>query len=273
LVRTTLEELEVSYAYSSGHLTPIGLFELLAENESGVIVLDDLTALFSQPDALQLLLAALGNQIYSKGRPIRYKTAKGDRRLSFSGGIIFISNRPLDSHSDEVLAALDDRVFVLGYEPSDEQIVALIYHIADRGVRGISANECRTVATFLIDGCRCRNIRPSMRLFLDKALRDYEFFAAGNSETDWRDLIVSNLEQRLVEPQHPGKELNQSLAEAERRIALDVSSRFATREERVAAWKEQTGKSQATLYRRISEVRRNRVIEDRGRSLTNHLPG
>ncbi len=51
--------------------------------------------------------------------------------------------------------------------------------------------------------------------------------------------------------------------ESERRIALDIYLSFATREERVAAWEERTGKSQAAYYRRTKELKREgRLLDD-----------
>ena len=106
IVRTTLDTLGANYAYSNGHLTPIGLFDLLVENRDRVIVMDDVTSLFNQPIALQLLLAALGNpHDGSKARQVRYKTAKGDVVVPFSGGVVGISNLPLAGHHSEVLGA------------------------------------------------------------------------------------------------------------------------------------------------------------------------
>ena len=158
-------------------------------------------------------------------------------------------------HHDEVLAALNDRITVFGYEPSDEQMIALIYEIAQKGVAGVSAENARMVATFLIEECKLRNIRPSVRLFVDKALKDFELFAAGNSETDWRDLIVSNLEQQLVELQHPTTDLGRAEEiAAERRIALDVHLSFSTPEERVEEWKNRTNKGRSAFYRRTREL-------------------
>ncbi len=118
LVRSTLDMLKVNYSHHSGHLTPIGLFDLLEENRDRIIVLDDVSAIFNQPIALQLLLAALGNaHDGSKTRYVRYKTAKETRSVPFTGGVICISNLSLDGHHQEVLAALKDRVFVINYEP------------------------------------------------------------------------------------------------------------------------------------------------------------
>ena len=54
---------------------------------------------FKQPIALQPRLAALGNSHDSSGlRWVQYRTAEGDVRVPFSGGIIAISNLALDGH-------------------------------------------------------------------------------------------------------------------------------------------------------------------------------
>ena len=43
-VCTTLDTLAVNYTYSNGHLTPIILFDLIAENLDRILVLDDVSA-------------------------------------------------------------------------------------------------------------------------------------------------------------------------------------------------------------------------------------
>ena len=59
-VRAVLEgEIREPYTYQRGHLTPMGLFELIAGHPDGVIVLDDLGAVLKSDVALQILLSAL----------------------------------------------------------------------------------------------------------------------------------------------------------------------------------------------------------------------
>jgi hypothetical protein len=256
-VCTTLDTLAVNYTYSNGHLTPIGLFDLIGENQDRIIVLDDVSAIFNAPIALQVLLAALGNpHDGSKVRWVRYKTFKGLKSVPFSSGVICVSNLSLDGHQKEVLAALKDRVNIISYEPTDEEIIALIMKLADEGVGGVPPDKARMVATYLIAECKLREIRPSVRLFVDKAIKDYKLYEAGKCETHWRDLVASNLQQQLVELQHPTKDLSrEEQVEAERRIALDVYLSFGTRAERVEQWNSRTGKSQAALYRRLAELK------------------
>lgn len=256
LVRSTLETLGARYAYCSGHLTPLGLFDMIAENRDRILVLDDVSSILKQPVALQLLLAALGVQHDgSRVRNVRYKKSNEDQVVPFTGGIIVISNLPLNGHHHEVLAALNDRISVVGYEPTDEQMVALIEKLAEGGIRGVTSEEAQKVAGFLITECKSRGVRPSLRLYLDKALEDFKLWSAENCETDWRDLIVSNLEQQLVPLQHPTQDLSRSeQMHAERRVARDVLASFEKKSDRIAAWKKQTGKSQAAFYRRVAEL-------------------
>jgi hypothetical protein len=258
MVRSTLENLAVPYCHHSGHLTPIGLFELLAENRDRVVVLDDVSAIFNQPIALQILLAALGNpHDGSNVRLVKHKTAKETRCVPFTGGVICISNLPLDGHNHAVLAALKDRAFVICYEPTDEQIVALIEKVAGDGVDDVPPEKARMVAAFLVSECTARGIRPSVRLFVDKAIKDYKLYAAKKCETHWQDLVVSNLEEQLVELKQPTTDLSRAeQVDAERRIALDIYLTCETRGERCQQWKARTAKSEPAFYRRVSELRK-----------------
>ncbi|MBI3860967.1 MAG: hypothetical protein HY290_03645 [Planctomycetia bacterium] len=260
-VRSTLDKLGVSYAFASGHLTPIGLFELISENRDRVIVLDDITSIFGQPIALQLLLSAIGNPHNgSHTRTIRYKTAKGDRLVHFTGGIIAIANLPLIGHHGAVLQALRDRMNVVEYEPSDAQICSLIFHLADGGMPGVSPENARMVAEFVIGEAQRLGLRPSLRLFVDKAIPDYRLFAAGLTETDWHDLVRSSVQQQVVALEHPTKDLTRAeQMQAERRIALEIASNFETLPQRAAEWHRRTGKSQSAYFRRLAESRQESV--------------
>jgi len=258
MVRTTLDVLAVPHTYSNGHVTPIGLFQLIENNRNGIIVLDDVSSLFSQPIALQLLLAALGNSHDgSRVRLVRHKTAKGDVVVPFTGGIMAISNLPLAGHNREVLSALNDRVYVIGYEPTDQQIEAQIMEIASTGPRDVPADKAQQVAHFLLTECKRIDMRPSIRLFVDKALVDYRLWDAERTESHWKDLVISSLKQETFVPEREQRDLSRTeRTDAERRIALGVYLDFEGREERVEAWKERTGKSQAAFYRRLDELRK-----------------
>ena len=129
------KEIRELYTYQRGHLTPMGLFELIAEHPDEVIVLDDLVTIFKSDVALQILLSALEHPAPGDrdSRP-RGRSTGGrahEVRVAFRGGIICISNREL--HDDELLGAFKSRVHTLNYDPSDAQLGALMLDIAERG--------------------------------------------------------------------------------------------------------------------------------------------
>lgn len=261
MVRKTLEDLCQRYAYSNGHLTPVGLFELIEANPHSVIVLDDVSTTFGTPKALQLLLAALGTpHDGSRTRTIRYKTANTDRVVYFEGSIIAISNLALCEHSNQVLQALQDRVHVMAYEPTDEEVEAQIRQIAGSSPRGIAAPDAVDVARYLLDECRAAGVRPSVRLFIDKALTDFRQWKDDNTESHWHDLVRSSVRQIVLPQQHALRDMSRKDRIAgERKLVVDICATYCCREERLKAWKMFTGKSQSAFYRRVDEINRSEL--------------
>ncbi len=259
MVRTILEQFNVPHGYASGHLTPIGFFDLLSENSDRVLVLDDVSSLFNQAIALQLLLAALGtSHDGSRTRKVRHKTAKGDQIVHFSGSIVAISNLPLAGHNKQVMEALNDRIYVVNYDPSDEQLLAQIQKIALTGPRGVNPKDALMVADFLSKESKALGVRPSIRLFIDKALVDFQLWKVGKTEADWKDLIRSSLEQQATGLRHETRDLSRAdQVDSERRIALSIYLEHEDRQTRLAAWSEKTGKGQSAFYRRLDELKKD----------------
>lgn len=250
----TLEGMGVPYERNAGHLTPIGLFKLLEENQDRVVVLDDVSAIFNAPISLQILLAATG-QTPSGKRVVSHKTAAGNNQFIFSGGIVAISNLKLNGHKSEVLSALKDRIFAVEYEPTDDEICAEIFRLAaeDTPLKGLVPKEKKEVAHFFIEQSLKREIRPSIRLYVDKALPDYRSSKEKTVETNWKDLVVSNLEQMCVELTKPLTDLtSKEKKELNIRIAGEIYEGIDSAE-RLAVWKERTGLNKNRYYDCLKE--------------------
>ena len=258
-VKTTLDQLNVNYEYFDGHLSAIGLFELLEEHPDSTIILDDVSQLFKNKVALQILLAALGNQPDDRGtRIIKYRRQGRDETVRFTGGIIAISN--LELHSDALLEALKSRVHYLQYAPTDEQMAAMMFEIAKNGWRvndhKMTARECMEVARFLVSESQRRNVRLDMRLLVDKSFPDYLQHREGNSVAHWKDLIISTLEEQTVPLIHTQAESGsrKDTMQIEHEIIRQIIAKVPDRIKRVEAWTEQTGKSERAFYRRLKEM-------------------
>jgi hypothetical protein len=228
-VRDVLErEIREVYAYRRGHLTPMGLFELIAGHPDEVIVLDDLASIFRSEVALQILLSALEPpKGRDRGRVVAYKRQGREERVVFRGGIICISNRVL--HGEELLGAFKSRVNVLNYNPGDAHLAALMLSLAALGWPaerpGVPGAECREVARFVITELLRRGCPFDLRLFLDKALPNYQQAKDGEAESDWRDLVVVSIEEHLAEVRYDVERPQSRAAriEEERRVLQETA--------------------------------------------------
>lgn len=88
---------EGSYVIVKGYSTAKGLYRTLYENRSSIIVFDDCDSILKDDDAVNLLKGALDS--YDR-RIISWNTTRPDEELprsfQFTGGIVFISNRPMN---------------------------------------------------------------------------------------------------------------------------------------------------------------------------------
>ena len=257
-VRTTLERLGVRYVYQNGHITPLGLFEMLEANNEATIVLDDVAPVFRQPAAKNILLAALGSQPNGV-RVINYKRQGANIKVRFTGGIIAISNMEL--HGDELIEALKSRVHTLNYDPSDDQIVALIEHIASTGHVSLSGKatprECQLVKDHLLGECKKVGLRPDVRMYVDKALKDYLLWKSRESETHWKDLIKSAMEDRLTELKHTSNVDVPTKAE-ETKNELDRIEELLkshSKEDAAKIFEDETGNGLRTFQRRLKALK------------------
>lgn len=260
-VRAVLEQdIREPYTYQRGHLTAMGLFELIAEHPDDVIVLDDLTSVLDSDVALQILLSALEHPApgdRTRSRVVKYRRQGREERVAFRGGLICISNREL--HDDEMLGAFKSRVHTLNYDPTDTQLGALMLDLAECGSHigrsEVGREEAYLVAHFLIGEMLRLGCRFDLRLFVNKALPDYQQWKDDETESDWRDLVTASIEEQLVAVRHADKRPSRAERKQDEQAVLrDILQEHETREERVRAWSQRTGKSERAFYRRLAEM-------------------
>ena len=241
------------YVYENGGLTPQGLFELLEAN--GVnhanrhIVIDDVYETVASARSRQYYLAALARPNGKMERKIPYRRQGQTVAAIYGKGIVLIANCSLAQHKNEVLQAMEDRVIVLEHDPTDAEVWALVYKIAEQRK---PPEEHIAIADFLFDVCTEYQVRPTVRLFCDKAIPIYESWKAGDSKKHWQDRLRSVVARRAVEPR-----CVLSLAEhtaAMMQHAQDAWEAGTTMQDRIQSFTEKTGKSRATAYRYWREL-------------------
>jgi hypothetical protein len=254
-VEETLQDLGARYTCRNCHMTPAGLWEELKEHPDHILVLDDIPVLLRQPQAQQVLLAAMGGRM-GEPRLLTYTTkAKDEReRLEFRGGVIGISNVPL---AREPLAnALASRIPVLEHEPPDEELAAVMRQLANQRRADLTPEECREVAEFVIQESQRNDYRLDLRS-LDKGLQDRRQHKAGRTRCSWQDLVRSTMRQvcfglvpRPLTKQEELAEQRECVRQAIRRHPSDRHRQLA-----------ESGLSRSTFYKRLREAEQ----EDRRR--------
>ena len=218
-VMETLEALEKPWTYRNSRMSAMGLWCLLEEHPEHTVVLDDISTLFEQKGALQIIMAALGGSP-GKPRTVTYVTKDERKQFEFSGGIIAISNVPLNR--DPLADAVASRVVLLEHEPSDEMLAAFMRDRAAQGYEDMTPEECLEVVEFVIQETRACDYRLDLR-YMKKAWQDYRLDKHGLALRPWKELVRSSL-KRIVTPE---TSVGRSDRKAwEQQVAIDLFKRY-----------------------------------------------
>jgi hypothetical protein len=257
-VRETLNALgdDAGWVYRNARMSPAALFELFDQYADSVIVIDDVPLLFSNKQAVQILMAALGGDP-DKSRTITYSTKGDHRRTEFRGGLIALSNLPLKN--DPLALAIKSRTVFLSHEPTDEMLIAKMRQLARKGYKGLSPDECMEVAEFVICESRRSDYRLDLRYY-GKAVEDYLYCQENVAHSDWHALVQSSLHTFAQAEAGAQKHTRAGQIEAERKIATELATKYPhptpeQTEERNREWRERTGKSTDAYYRRLKELK------------------
>lgn len=244
-VMEELRQLGEPFAYRNARMTPMGLFDFIAERPEHVLVLDDIGTLFKNDQAMQILMAATSGDP-SKPRRVTYKSKDKQHDVEFSGGIIAISNVAL--RHDPLARAFGSRVVVLEHEPTDEEVATFMQHLAAKGHDDLSPEECLEVAEFVIDETREHDRRLDLR-HLTKAWQDFRQHRDGFTGCSWQELVRTSLQKTVcVEQEYLSKA---ERIELDRQRVQEALSMFPN--DRLKQM-EHSGLGKSTFYKRLAEI-------------------
>jgi len=130
-----LKRLKIPYRLSNSRMTGRGLFDILTRYPEDIHVLEDVEQLMNDRNALGVLRSALWGQRRGDSGPqerlITWSTHKMRLETLFTGGIIVISNRQLVDLPE--LQALKTRIPCMHLQPGDNELRALMRHVALKG--------------------------------------------------------------------------------------------------------------------------------------------
>jgi hypothetical protein len=257
-VERELTRLGVPYKLCNSAITGRALFDRLARYPDDVHLIEDVESLTSDRRALGVLRSALwGTRPGRDGRMerlITWSVRHAAEEVIFCGGIIMTSNRRLADLPE--IDALKTRIACIDLHVSNAEIAALMRRISadgwPQGEPQLDPEQCREVAEFIIEEASRTNRRLDLRLLVN-SFQDFLQYDDLEAGCDWKDLVTTRVRQRPsvagdIEPHGI-----RAQAKAEQlRIAREVVG--LRPEERLRVWRRRTGKSRATLYRRLDEL-------------------
>ena len=90
---------------------------------------------------------------------------------------------------------------------------------------------------------------------MNKALPDYLQWKDDETECDWRELVTASIEEHLGGLRHEDERPSRAeRKEGEQALLREILRDHPTRDGRVRAWTERTGKSERAFYRRLAEM-------------------
>ena len=198
-----LQRLAVDFKLFNSRMSGRGLFDALGEYPTAVHVLEDVERVTKDRDAQGIIRSACWAQKADDGkqkRTVTWATARGVESIVFSGGLIMLSNRPLDDLPE--LRAIRTRISHLHLEVTDAEIAAQMRRLAKSGYKHgeqeMTADEAEMVCDFVILESQSKLCHLDMRLW-DTACRDYLQWRQGHSATHWQTLVATRLDGRRDE--------------------------------------------------------------------------
>lgn len=252
-VLNELQRLGVDFKLFNSRMSGRGLFEALAEYPQSVHVLEDMERLVKDKDGQGILRSACWGQRGEDGRQKRlvtWATAKGVESTVFSGGIIMLSNRPLDDLPE--LKAIRTRISHLHLEVSDAEIAAQMRRLARKGYthdgKTMTPDEAETVCEFVVLESQNKLCHLDMRL-MDNAFRDYIQWREGHSACHWQTLVATRLDGRRDELAAVMAAPKDRQQDEDLKSLETVLAQFPTTLAAQIEWCRQRSKSRASFFR------------------------
>lgn len=166
------------YVIIKGALTPKGMFEVLKENSSKLIILDDTDDSLKDPKTVNMLKAALDT---NKRRVISWVTYEGVDEIEFLGTVIFISNLPKDKLPQPLLSRSLMVDLHMTLEETIERLKFILPHM-DTELSMEQRIECLDLLDEYKHLSRDVNARTLLKLF-----------AIRNTGSAWKQLAIYSL--------------------------------------------------------------------------------
>jgi hypothetical protein len=257
-----LQRRGLPYRLFNSRMTGRGLYNALEAYPDGIHVLEDMEQLFRDGGAKGVLRSALWSQAGSDSRRplerlVTWTTYKTEHKFVFTGGIIMTANRSFPP--DPALDAIKTRIAYMHLVVSDNELIALMRDVSSRGYcdgsEEMEPEECLEVCEHLIRQSQGLHRQMDVRTLIN-GFKDFMQWRDYGTGCHWRDMVATRVKERPIALEETMTCVERAVEKRrDQDIARKIAATTPDRQERLRLWKEQTNKSQATLYRWLRKLK------------------
>jgi len=237
-LRNNIGERGEKWTIIKGHISPMEFYHKIYENKDKIILFDDVWKIFFDENIMTMLKSACGDE-----RDVEYRTTSPKLRYPqyclFDGKIIILLNQVVERNED--LRALISRGTHLDFNLTWTEKMELLGSIAQQTQIGFGRNgqiqatppQKREALEFIRINTNESDLKLNIRTYL-KVLDTLTTLSY------WKDYCL-----KFVLPINP-----------ELRLAHELMCSGLKHSAKIEKWRQETGSSQATYYRRVEEFKR-----------------
>jgi hypothetical protein len=243
------------WRHHTAYTTAKALMMAIAEYPNAVHLFEDCEKMYKTDVSSSILRAACGSP-KQRARVVTYETATERHSVTFTGGIIIVSNEDL-GRAKGPLAAVASRFKPVKWDLTVQERIARIIQIAGlgwtKGASLVTPKECLDVAKYLIEEMLQGEVQcpVDIRTFVEHALPAYLQHREGRTTVPWKDIIRAKLAGQINHQERRGERADR-LATLALAIAADAK---LDRKAKVAKWTAETGLGQTIFYRHLKNAK------------------
>lgn len=234
-IKKKLEDMNEEYVVKEGRITTLQLYNFVWANKDLTIILDDVPRILDNPIRRGLVMSMCDTD----NKKVSYTTSRdieAEEEFEFGGSLIVVLNDLENLGADK--EALLTRGYYLNLDFTYEEIMEIIFELSKKDLRlGMNKKERLEVARWLRDNTSKLTKNLNIRTF-QKALDTSKILK------DWKKYVK---EEVLKE--------NEMLS-----LCYDIVKGNRGRKKQVEKFKEETGMSRRTFYRKIKELKEIGVV-------------
>lgn len=230
-----------SFVCHSGRITAKGLIQEMANYPKSIHLIEDAETMFDDKNCWGVLRMSLHSQDHAlhSSRRITWKTSVDVIDFYFSGSLVIVGNRLMDSNKEEV-KAVETRCPCVLFDINEAEMIAKMKELCEKGYDAIPAaplskSECYDVLAMILESRTNDPKLQGTKLNFRILISGFRFTALQKLEPsiDWRSMLMGQMAKEI----RGGKSKRKDRIYDEKQLAADIEAkRYPNVADKLAAW-------------------------------------